>query len=162
MIWIVHAFSLVDKCIFIALWTDTKMTWAIIRLAVTKLWEFTVSWKKLKYICALRISRFFLSVKTENNDLIKEIKHVLRAFIALWKPRQSLWEFLRRWKHSTAPWGIDLLSNSSECSPRFSPGNEGTENKFYFLRPKTKQTKHSMKAKVFISFFQPLFLSTRV
>ena len=27
----------------------------------------------------------------------------------------------------------DLLSNSPKCSPRFSPGYEGTENMFYFL-----------------------------
>ena len=31
----------------------------------------------------------FLFAKTENN-FIKEIKHVVRAFIAWWKPRQSL------------------------------------------------------------------------
>ena len=39
----------------------------------------------------------FLFVKTEN-DFIKEIKHVFRAFIACWKPRQCLWEFSSRWK----------------------------------------------------------------
>ena len=37
----------------------------------------------------------FLFVKTENNIFKKEIKHVLRAFIAWWKPQQSLWEFSR-------------------------------------------------------------------
>ena len=33
----------------------------------------------------------------ENNDFIKEIKHALCAFIAWWKPQQSLWEFSCRW-----------------------------------------------------------------
>ena len=28
----------------------------------------------------------------------------------------------------------DLLLNSPKCSPRFSPGYEGTENMFYFLK----------------------------
>ena len=70
------------------------MTWAL-WLAASKLWEVTVSWKKLKYTYALRISSFL--VKTENNNFIKEIKHVLRVFIAWWKTRQSLWEFSSRW-----------------------------------------------------------------
>ena len=47
---------------------------------------------------------------------------------------QSLWEFLSRWKLSTAPRVFtDLLSNSPKCLPRFSPGYEGTDNMFYFL-----------------------------
>ena len=37
----------------------------------------------------------FLFVNTENNNFIKEIKHV-RTSIACWKPRQSLWEFTSR------------------------------------------------------------------
>ena len=41
IIWIVRAFWLVNKCVFIAIWS-TKMTWAI-WLAVSKLWEFTVT-----------------------------------------------------------------------------------------------------------------------
>ena len=66
----------------------------VIWLAVSKLWELTVSWKKLKYTYASHI--VFLFAKTENDNFIKEIKHVISAFIARWKPRQSLWEFSRR------------------------------------------------------------------
>ena len=40
----------------------------------------------------------FLFVKTENNNFIKEIKHVVCASIACWKPGQNLWEFSSRWK----------------------------------------------------------------
>ena len=64
---------------------------------------------------------------TENN-FMKEIKHVIRAFIAWWKPWQSLWELSTASRVFT-----DLLSNSPKRSPRFSPGYEGTENMFYFL-----------------------------
>ena len=32
----------------------------------------------------------FLVVKSETNNFMKEIKHVLCAFITWWKPRQSL------------------------------------------------------------------------
>ena len=82
------------------------------------------------YIRALHI--VFLFVKTENYDFIREIKHVIRSFIAWWKPRQSLWEFSSRWKPSTASWAFtDLLSNSPKRAPRFSPGYEGTENFFF-------------------------------
>ena len=113
-----------------ALWS-MKMTRAI-WLPQSKLWEFTVSWKKVAkvYICASYI--VFLFVKMENNNFIKEIKHVVRAFIACWKPPQSLWEFSSRWKPSTASrvFGA-LLSNCSKHSLRFSP--ESMENMFYFL-----------------------------
>ena len=62
------------------------------------------------------------------------MKHVFHAFIACWKPWQSLWEFSSRWKPSTASRVFtDLLSNSPKHSPRFSPCYEGTENMFYFL-----------------------------
>ena len=47
IVWIIRAFWLVNKWVFIALWS-TKMTrerW----LAVSILWEFTVSWKKSNY-----------------------------------------------------------------------------------------------------------------
>ena len=74
----VRVFWLVNKCVFIVLWR-TKMTWAM-WFAVSKLWEFTVK----VYIRALYI--VFLFVKMERNNAIKEIKHVLRAFIAcLWR-----------------------------------------------------------------------------
>ena len=44
----------------------------------------------------------FLFVNNENYNFIKELKLVFRAFIAWWKPRQSLWKFSSRWKLSTA------------------------------------------------------------
>ena len=52
-------------------------------LTVSELWEFTVH---TLYIV-------FLFVNNENNNFRKEIKHVVRASIASWKPRQCLWEF---------------------------------------------------------------------
>ena len=104
IIWIVRGFWLVCKWVFVALWS-TKMTWAM-WLIVYELWEFT-----------LRASyTVFLFVKTENN-FIKEIKHVVRAFIASTASRVF----------------TDLLSNSPKRLPRFSPGSESTENMFYFL-----------------------------
>ena len=61
----------------------------------------------------------FLFVKSEKNNFINEIKHILPAFIAWWKPRQIWREF------STASRVFaDLLSNSPKCLPRFSPGFE--------------------------------------
>ena len=98
-------------------------------LTVLELWEFTVG---ASYIV-------FLFVNNENNNFIKEIKHVLPAFIACWKPWQRLWEFSSRRKPETDLFSTasriftDLLSNSPKCSPRFSPGYESTENMFYFL-----------------------------
>ena len=114
--WIVRAFSLVYKCVLIVLWS-TKMTSAI-WLTVSELCEFTV---RASYIV-------FLFVKTENNNFIKEIRHVVRAFVACWKPRQSLGEFSTASRCFT-----DLFSNSPNLSPRFSLDYEGTENMFYFL-----------------------------
>ena len=91
---------------------------------VSELWEFTVY---ASYIV-------FLFVDNENNDFIKEIRDVVPASIAYWKPRQSLWEFSSRWKPSIGSRVFtDLLSNSPKRSPPFSPGYEGTENMFYFL-----------------------------
>ena len=52
-----------------------------------KLWEFTV-W-------ALNI--IFLFVNNENNNFIKELKHVVHTSIACWKPQQCFWEFSSRW-----------------------------------------------------------------
>ena len=89
--------------------------------------------KEIKvYIRALYI--VFLFVKTENNNFIKEIKYVLRAFIAWWKTGQSLWEFSSSWKPSTALRVFtDLYWNSPKRSPWFSPGCKGMENMSYFL-----------------------------
>ena len=98
-------------------------------LQVVKIYSFM---KEIKvYIRASYIG--FLFVKIENNSK-KEIKHVLCAFITWWKTRQSLWKFSSRWKPLTASRVFtDLLSNSSNRSPRFSPGYvEGTEI-IYFL-----------------------------
>ena len=75
----------------------------------------------------------FLCVKTENNNFLKEIKHVICAIIAWWKSRQSLWEFSSRRKSSTASRVFhDPLSNSPKLSSRILLGCEGTENMFYF------------------------------
>ena len=120
IIWIVRAIWLVHKCGFIALWSK-KNEMSNMVCSLSKLWEFTVSWKKLKYTCIPRfVYRYivFLFVKTENNIFIKEIKRVLRAIIAWWKARKSV-RFLS-----------DLLSNSPKHSPRFSPGYEGTRTIF--------------------------------
>ena len=69
-----------------------------------------------------KVSRSFL-VKLENKNIIKEIKHVLRAFIAWWKLRQSLWEFSNRWKPSTTSWVLsDLFTNSPKRSRHFTLG----------------------------------------
>ena len=129
IIWIVQGFWLVNKCVFIVLWS-TRMAWAM-WLTVSKLWEFTVHAS-----CIV-----FLFFKTENNNFIKEIKHVVHASIACWIPQQSLWEFSGRWKPSTASWDFtDLFLNSSKGSPRFSPGYEGMENMFYILNKYLKAT----------------------
>ena len=112
----IRAIWRVNNYVFKVLWS-TKMTWAI-WLAISKLHS----------IYRLSV------VKSENNNFIKEIKYFLLAFIAWWKPRQSLWKFLSRWKPSTGSRVFtDLFSNSPKGSPRFSPRYEGTENMFYFL-----------------------------
>ena len=118
IIWIVRAFWLVYKCVFIAL-RGTKMAWAI-GLTVSELWEFAVP---TSYIV-------FLFVNNENNNFIKEIKHV-RVSIACWKSQQSLWEFSNRWNPSTASRVFtDLLSNPPKHSPQFSPGYEARKTCF--------------------------------
>ena len=48
-----------------------------------KLWEFTVSWKKLLYIRASYIT--FLFIKLQSYNFIEEITYFLRGFIACWK-----------------------------------------------------------------------------
>ena len=79
-------------------------------------------WKKC-YIHVHASYIVFLFVKLENNNFIKEIKHIiLCAFRAWWKPWQSLWEFLSRWKPLTVSWVfVVLLLNSPKCSPQFLP-----------------------------------------
>ena len=114
IIWMVRALLLVYKYVFIHSFVlrSTKMTQAI-WLAVSKLWEFTVLWKKsASYIV-------FLFVKTKNN-FIKEIKHVLRAFIAWWKTRQILRELSSRWKPSTASWIFTDLEFSQTFASVFT------------------------------------------
>ena len=70
-----------------------------------------------KTLCVLYV--IFLFVETKNDIFIKEIKYVQHAFIALWKPLQSMWEFSSRWKPSTVSlFFTHLLSNSPKCLPR--------------------------------------------
>ena len=118
MIWIVRALWLVYKCVFIALWsTKIRGQYGWLCLQVVRIYSFV---KEIKlYIRASYI--FFLFVKTENNNFIKKIKHVLRPFTSRWTPSTASWVF------------TDLLSNSHKRLPWFSPGYEGTENMFYFL-----------------------------
>ena len=76
---------------------------------------------------------YHLSLNDENNNFIKEIKHVVCASIACWKPRQSLREFLSRWKPLTASRVFtDLLSNSPKRSPWFSPDYDSCMNAWGF------------------------------
>ena len=120
MIWIVRAFWLVYKCVFIALWS-TKMTlaiWLPLSPSCESLMKDILVYKLASYIV-------FLFVKMENNNFIKEIKHVIIAFIAWWKPRQSLWEFSSRWKPSTA--------SHVFTDPLESYQTWGKKNMFYFL-----------------------------
>ena len=134
-----------------SLWNNLDSTWVLIGpqvcfhsamkhgndvsnmvYSVSKLWEVTVSWKKLKYTYIRALYIVFLFVKTENNNFVKEIKHVIHSFIASWwKPWQSLWEFSSRWNASR--FFTDLLLNSPKCLPQFSQSYEVTENTFYFL-----------------------------
>ena len=78
IIWIVCGFWLIYKSVFIALW-NTKITWAMWFDCLRVVWEFTVS---TSYIV-------FLFVNNDNNNFIKEINHVVSAFIAWWKPRRT-------------------------------------------------------------------------
>ena len=55
---------------------------------VSKVVWLSSSCQNLQYARALYI--VFLFVNTEDNNFIKEIKHVVRASIVCWKPRQSL------------------------------------------------------------------------
>ena len=116
IIWIICWFWLVIKCGFIALWS-TKMTSNMVGcLQVVRIYSFM---KEIKvYIRASYI--VFLFVNNENNNFIKEIKHVVHAFITCWKSRQCLWEFSSWWKPSTASQVFtELLSNSPKLLPRF-------------------------------------------
>ena len=131
IIWIVRAFWLVNKCSF-TLWS-TKMAWAI-WFAISKMWEFTVSWKKLKNTYSSYI--VFLFVKTENNNFIKEIKTCSPCLHSLVKTSAKFVRIFEQVKPSTAFRGFTelLRSNSPKRSPRFSPGFEDTESMFYFLK----------------------------
>ena len=126
IIWIVHALWLVYKYVFIALKHENDVSNMF--GSVSKLWEFNYCFmKEIKvYIHASYI--FFRFVKMGNNNFTKEIKHVLRVFIAWWKPWQSLWEFSTASRVFT-----DLLSNSPKRLPQCSPGYEGTQIMFYVL-----------------------------
>ena len=89
-IWIVHAFWLVYKCVFIASWS-TKMMWAI-WLAVSKLWE--LSFKKEIKLYILPLYIIFLFVKSENNNFIEEIKLCSPWLHSLVKRKEKMFYFL--------------------------------------------------------------------
>ena len=89
IIWIVRAFWLVYKCFHSAMRHEN----GCLCLQVVRSYSFM---KEIQvYILALYI--VFPFVMTENNNFIKEIKHVISAFIAWWKPRKSLRKFSSRW-----------------------------------------------------------------
>ena len=131
--WIARPFWLVYQCFLIALWKK-KMTWAICMvccLQVVRIYSFMKEIRLYKPASCIVI----LFVKTENNNFLKEIKNVLRAFsfTAQWKPRLNLRESSIRWKTSIASRVfINLLSNSPKRSPRLSCSYEGTVNMLYF------------------------------
>ena len=116
---------------FIALWKHTCRpikTHVLSRLMTWAIW-FALSPSCEKLQCHKRnygvqsaSCIVFLFVKTENNNFIKEIKHVIRAFIPLWKPWQSLWEFSSTDVKTETQSRVftDLLLNSPKHSPRFS------------------------------------------
>ena len=100
----------------------------------------------------------FFFFKTENNNFIKEIKHVFRAFISCSKPQQSSWYLSGRWKPSTAsPVFTDLLSNSSIRSPTFSPGlNRTRTSKSLWLRPKGGHLQWRYMSVNFVALMDPI------
>ena len=91
IIWIVRAFWLVYKWYEARKWRE-QYGWLFFQ--VVRIYSFMNEIK----VCIRASYIVFLNVKTENINFIKEIKHVFRAFIAWWKPRQSLWKFSSRWK----------------------------------------------------------------
>ena len=92
--WMVSAFWLFYKCVFIVLWS-MKMMWTI-WLAISKLWEFSFT-KEIKLYTQASYTVFFFNT-TKNKNFTKEfIKHVQRDFVVWWKSRQSLWEISSRW-----------------------------------------------------------------
>ena len=97
----------------------------------------------------------FLFVNMENDHFIEEIKHVIRASIAWWKPLQSWGEFLSRWKPSTVSLVFtDQLSNSPKHSPRFSPWRLWRQGK-HVLKPITALIicyKNLLFAQIFFCF----------
>ena len=95
IIWIVHAFWLVYKCIFIdsVMKHENNLSIMVGCLQVVSVYSFMKEIKAYKH--ALIIVFLFLKMK---NNFIKEIKHVLHASTAWWKPRQNWWKFLSRWK----------------------------------------------------------------
>ena len=143
IIWIVCVFWLNCNGVLMAPWS-MKMAWAM--------WFDCLRVVRINF--TVRASSIvFLFVNNDNNNFIKEIKHV-RASIACWKLRQNLWEFSSRWKPSTASRVFtDLLSNSPNRSARFSPGYEGTENMYHFLNIINMATSSRTKC---VTFTTPL------
>ena len=83
------------------LWWSTKITWAK-WLAVSKLWEFTVT--------SIRIQASYIVFLFARPNFIKEIKHVLRGFIAWWKPRRAFARILRQAKRLHCVSGFHLYA----------------------------------------------------
>ena len=128
IIWIVRALWLVYKCVFIALWR-TKMTWAI-WLVVSKLWEFTVSWKELTYTCVLRISSFSL-LRTVTNNFSKRSKTCSPCLHSLLNTSTKFVRILELVKSlDCVSVFTDVFSNSFKRSLWFSPDFKGTGNIF--------------------------------
>ena len=125
IIWIVRAFWLVFKCVFIVLWS-TKMTWAI-WLALSQSCENLQFHERKLSVHMHFVYIVFLFLKTEYDNFIKEVKHVLHAFIAWWKPR---WMFGRI---------REQISENPRCSQRFSPAWEFSQT---FASVFTRQWRH--------------------
>ena len=129
--WIVRAFWLVYKCVFMALWS-TKMTWQYgwLCLQVVRSYSFV---KEIKVYIRASYIVFLGFVKTENNCY----KRNKRCSLCIHSQVKTLAKFVRiREQVNTLDCVLgftDLLSNSPKRSPRFSPGYECTENMFYFL-----------------------------
>ena len=84
IIWIVRAYWLVFKWVFIALWS-TKMTWA---MTVSELWEFTASYL------------VFLFVKAKNENFNKRNKTCFPCLHSLVKTSAKFERIFEQWKPS--------------------------------------------------------------
>ena len=91
--------------------------------------EFTVLWKKLKYVYMLHKLPFSLL-----RWKIIIYKRKRTCYLCLHSLVKNLAKFMRILEQvKTSNCVSDLLLNSPKSSPRFSPGCEGTEKIFYFV-----------------------------